>query len=196
MDEHLFEKWLNLGKAQIVLGDGNILLIKIKIKWPAGKNLEIMTFRYRKTLFFDKFLKNYIIWCFYFWRILLVITNPLPLYAYLTLTPYTLISPFRGSDDAMCGLTTIFKETVTYLSWFCPSEKKITALNWSKWKNSGSSKNKKQLQNFIQITKEISGLKVTFSVKTHNCSNFILNFQFSTTIKESLEVANCFVTVR
>ena len=55
-------------------GGGNILLIKIKIKCQAGKNLEIITFRYLKTLVFSKFFKKYyIIWCFYFWRILLVI---------------------------------------------------------------------------------------------------------------------------
>ena len=39
-------------------GGGNILLIKIKIKWPAGQNLEIMTFRYLKTLIFDKVFKK------------------------------------------------------------------------------------------------------------------------------------------
>ena len=42
---HLFEKWLTPWKAQIVLGGGNILLIKIEIKCPIGQNLEIMTFR-------------------------------------------------------------------------------------------------------------------------------------------------------
>ena len=36
-------------------GDGNVLLIKMKIKCLAGQNLEIMTFGYRKTLVFDKF---------------------------------------------------------------------------------------------------------------------------------------------
>ena len=57
MEEHLFEKWLTPCL--------NILFIKIKIKYPIGQNLEIMTFRYLKTLVFDKFLKNYNIWCFY-----------------------------------------------------------------------------------------------------------------------------------
>ena len=52
-------------------GGGNILLTKIKIR-----NLELVTFRYLKTLVFDNFFKNYISW-FYFWRVLLVITNPL-----------------------------------------------------------------------------------------------------------------------
>ena len=32
--------------------------MKIKIKCPAGKNLEIMIFRYLKTLVFDKFFKK------------------------------------------------------------------------------------------------------------------------------------------
>ena len=41
-------------KAQIVLWSGNTLFVKIKIKYPAGQNLEIMTFRYLKTLVFDK----------------------------------------------------------------------------------------------------------------------------------------------
>ena len=76
-------------------GGGNILFIKIKIECPAGQNLEIMTFRYLKTLVFDKlFQKLQIIWCFYFWGVSLVITNCLfnNLYNYLTLSPpYTLI---------------------------------------------------------------------------------------------------------
>ena len=73
-------------------GDGNILLIKIKIKCPARQNLEIMIFRYLKTLVFDNFFKNSnIIWCFYFWRVLLVITNP-PLYDYSTLSPHINLS--------------------------------------------------------------------------------------------------------
>ena len=58
MEEHLFEKWLTPCKVQIVLGSGNILLIKIKIKCLTGQNLEIMTFRYNKTLLFDKLFKN------------------------------------------------------------------------------------------------------------------------------------------
>ena len=37
---------------------GNILLVKIKIKCPTGQNLEIMTFRYLKTLVFDNFFKK------------------------------------------------------------------------------------------------------------------------------------------
>ena len=55
VEEYLFEKWLTPWKAQIVLRGGDILLIKIKIRFPAGQNLEIMTFRYLKTLVFDKF---------------------------------------------------------------------------------------------------------------------------------------------
>ena len=58
-------------------GGGDTLLIKGKVKFPAGKKLEIMTFRYLKTLVFDNFFKNYnIIWCFHFGRVLFVITNP------------------------------------------------------------------------------------------------------------------------
>ena len=40
------------------LWGGNILLLKITIKCPAGQNLEIMIFRYLKTLVYDKFFKN------------------------------------------------------------------------------------------------------------------------------------------
>ena len=36
----------------------NTLFIKIKIKCPAGQNLEIMTFSYLKTLDFDKFFEK------------------------------------------------------------------------------------------------------------------------------------------
>ena len=72
----MFEKWLSSWKAQIVLGFGNILLIKIKIKCSTGQNLEIITFIFLKTLVFDKVFKNYnIIGCFYFWKVLLVITS-------------------------------------------------------------------------------------------------------------------------
>ena len=46
MEEYLLEKLLTPWEAQIVLGGGDILLIKIKIKCPVGQNLEIMTFRY------------------------------------------------------------------------------------------------------------------------------------------------------
>ena len=68
--------------------------IKIKIKYPAGKNAEIMTFRYLKTLFLTSVFKNYnILWCFYFWGELLVITNPLFMIIQLW-PPYTLIPPF------------------------------------------------------------------------------------------------------
>ena len=42
-------------KAQIVLRGGNALLMKIKIKCPTGQNLDIMTFKYLKTLVFDIF---------------------------------------------------------------------------------------------------------------------------------------------
>ena len=39
------------------------------------------------------FLKSYnIIWCFYFWRVLLLIANP-PLYDYSTLSPHISLSP-------------------------------------------------------------------------------------------------------
>ena len=88
---HLFEKWLTPYKAQIVLWVGNILFIKNKIKCPpAGQNLKIMTFRDLKNLVFDKFLKiSQIIWCFYFWRILLVITIPLFMIIRLCLLIYT-----------------------------------------------------------------------------------------------------------
>ena len=68
MAEHLFEKWVTPWKAQIVLEDGNILLIKIKIKCPAGQNLEIMPFRYLKTIAFDnvfKKLQHYLIFLFF-----------------------------------------------------------------------------------------------------------------------------------
>ena len=42
-------------KVQIVLRGGNALLMKIKIKCPTGQNLDIMTFKYLKTLVFDIF---------------------------------------------------------------------------------------------------------------------------------------------
>ena len=84
-------------------GGGNILFIKIKIECPAGQDLEIMTFRYLKTLVFDKlFQKLQIIWCFYFWGVSLVITNCLfnNLYNYLTLSPHIHLYPihFRKFD--------------------------------------------------------------------------------------------------
>ena len=49
-------------------GGGNILPVKIKIKCCARQNLEIMTFRYLKTLVYDIFFfKKYnIIGCFQF----------------------------------------------------------------------------------------------------------------------------------
>ena len=59
MEEHSFEKWLTPCKAQIVLGSGNILFIKIKIKCSTGQNVEIMAFRYLKTLAFDKFFTKF-----------------------------------------------------------------------------------------------------------------------------------------
>ena len=91
MEEHLFKKWLTPWEAQIVLVGGNILLIKIKCS--AAQYLEIMIFRCLKTLVFDKSFKNSnIIWCFYFWRVLLVITNS-PLYDYLTLFPHISLPP-------------------------------------------------------------------------------------------------------
>ena len=45
-------------KAQLVPMGGNFLFIKIKIKCNKGQNLEIMTFRYIKTLVFDKCFKE------------------------------------------------------------------------------------------------------------------------------------------
>ena len=79
----MFEKWLSSWKAQIVLGFGNILLIKIKIKCSTGQNLEIIIFIFLKTLVFDKVFKNYnIIGCFYFWKVLLVITSLLLMITY------------------------------------------------------------------------------------------------------------------
>ena len=60
---------------------------------PARQNLEIMTFRYFKTLAFDKFLKilqHYLM--FLFLESIIVITTP-PLYHYLTLPPNIHLSP-------------------------------------------------------------------------------------------------------
>ena len=37
---------------------GNILPMEIKIKRPAGQNLDVMTFKYLKTLVFDIFFKK------------------------------------------------------------------------------------------------------------------------------------------
>ena len=45
------------------MGGGNILFIKFKVKCPAGQNLEIMTFRYLKNLFFKK-LQHYLMLLF------------------------------------------------------------------------------------------------------------------------------------
>ena len=100
------KKWLvdfNIGKTQLVsfvlscLGFVHQIRcwlhikIKIKIKCPAGQNLETMTLRHLKTYVLDKFFKHYII-CFYFWRVLLVITNP-TLYDYSTLSPHIHLPP-------------------------------------------------------------------------------------------------------
>ena len=100
------KKWLvdfNIGKTQLVsfvlscLGFVHQIRcwlhikIKIKIKCPAGQNLETMTLRHLKTYVLDKFFKNYIN-CFYFWRVLLVITNP-TLYDYSTLSPHIHLPP-------------------------------------------------------------------------------------------------------
>ena len=93
MEEHSYEKWLTPWKTQVVLEGGNILFIKIKIKCPTWQNLEIMTFRYLQTLTFF-FLYYNIMWCFYFWRVLLVITNPHSLWLFDFFPPYTLILPF------------------------------------------------------------------------------------------------------
>ena len=49
---------LPLAKLKQLCGGGNILYLKIKIKCPAGQNLEIMTFRCLKTLVFDNFFKK------------------------------------------------------------------------------------------------------------------------------------------
>ena len=40
------------------LGGDNILFINIKNKCCAGQNFEVMTFRYLKTLVFDRFFKK------------------------------------------------------------------------------------------------------------------------------------------
>ena len=96
MEEHLPEKWLTTWGAQIVLGGGNILLAKLKC--PARKNLEIMTFRYLKTLVFDKIFKKLRYLLLYFWRVLLVMTNPL-LYDYLTLSPDIHSSPHLFQEN-------------------------------------------------------------------------------------------------
>ena len=78
---------------------GNILLMKIKVKYPAGQNLEMKTFRYLKTLIFDKPFKSYnIIWCFYFWRVLWLIANLL-LYDYSTLSPHISLSPHSFQEN-------------------------------------------------------------------------------------------------
>ena len=49
----LLEKLKYLWGGELIF----FLYIKIKIKYPAGKNLEIITFRYLKTLVFDKVFK-------------------------------------------------------------------------------------------------------------------------------------------
>ena len=109
---HQIQCWLHIscGKSFVwemtyplgslyISGGGNILHINIKIKCHAGRqNLEIMTFRYLKTLVLTSFFKNYNIWCFYFWRVSLVITPPL--YDYLILVLYIHLSliHFRKID--------------------------------------------------------------------------------------------------
>ena len=63
---------LPLGKLKQLWGGGNIFLMKIKIKLPGRA-------KFRNHDYQISFLKNYsIIWCYYFWRVLLVITNPPP----------------------------------------------------------------------------------------------------------------------
>ena len=106
MEKHLFEKWLTAWKSFFFFfffgggggGGGDILLIKIKIKCPAGQNLE-MTFIYLKISVFEFFFLNcHIFWCFYLWRVLSVIINP-PLYDYSTLSPYIHLSPHSFQEN-------------------------------------------------------------------------------------------------
>ena len=69
--------------------------MKIKIKYSAGQSLEIMTFRYLKTLVFDKFFKKLQYYLkFYFWRVLLLIANPTPFMIIRLCPPYKLIPQF------------------------------------------------------------------------------------------------------
>ena len=56
--EYLLQKWFIPCKAQIVLGVVIFFPFKNKIKCPAEQNLEIISFRYLKTLVFDKFLEK------------------------------------------------------------------------------------------------------------------------------------------
>ena len=73
---------------------GDILIIKIKIKCPAGQNLE-MTFIYLKISVFEFFFLNcHIFWCFYLWRVLSVIINPPSLWLFDFVPLHTLIPPF------------------------------------------------------------------------------------------------------
>ena len=69
-----------------ISGVGNIVFIKIKIKCPAGQNLEIMIFRCLKTLDFDKFfreLQHYEMFLF----LSIPLSRPSLLYDYSTLSP-------------------------------------------------------------------------------------------------------------
>ena len=70
----------------------NILLIKIKIKSPAGQNLELMTFRYLKILvshrFFNK-LQHYLM--FLFLNSIIIDNQPLSLWLFNFVSPNTLI---------------------------------------------------------------------------------------------------------
>ena len=77
---------LPLGKLKQLWGGGNIFLMKIKIKLPGRA-------KFRNHDYQISFLKNYsIIWCYYFWRVLLVITNP-SFWLFHFVPQYTLISP-------------------------------------------------------------------------------------------------------
>ena len=97
LEDNLFQKCLTPWKTQIVLGLGNIFLIKIKIKCPAGQNLEIMTFRYLKTLVFDSFYKKLRYLMFLFLNVLMLVllvitTPPSSLWFFDFFPSYTLIS--------------------------------------------------------------------------------------------------------
>ena len=86
MEEHLFEKWLTPWKAQTVVGGWKYFSYEIKIKLPGRA-------KFRNHDYQISFLKNYsIIWCYYFWRVLLVITNP-SFWLFHFVPQYTLISP-------------------------------------------------------------------------------------------------------
>ena len=85
-----------LCKAQIVLGSGNFFYIKIEIKYPAGQNLEIITFRYLKTLVFYIFLKisKHYLMFLHLKSIIIIDIYPPSLWLSHFVPPYTLIPSF------------------------------------------------------------------------------------------------------